>query len=124
MDGASQEMCVLQTVMMNKSFQKHTHLCSFALNWVKLRAWTLEDFDAVLLVDSDVTVVGNITAVFSLPTPFAAVAEQDQGVISYWCEQMCRHSRVGWKRPPKKIDFPPRVPMAGIAAWGGYRAAC
>lgn len=56
----------------------------FELNWVKLRAWTLEEFDAVLLLDSDVTVVGNVTPVFTLPTAFAAVGEQDQGVISYW----------------------------------------
>lgn len=64
----------------------HVHYCPrFALNWIKLRAWTLEEFDAVLMVDSDVTVVGNVTPAFSLPTPFAAVAEQDKGVISYWC---------------------------------------
>lgn len=44
----------------------------------------------MLLVDSDVTVVGNVTPVFNLPTPFAAVAEQDEGVISYWCALIMR----------------------------------
>ena len=29
----------------------------FSYNWLKLRAWELTDFDAVLLLDSDMTVV-------------------------------------------------------------------
>ena len=31
--------------------------CRFSYNWLKLRAWELTDYDAVLLLDSDMTVV-------------------------------------------------------------------
>jgi alpha-N-acetylglucosamine transferase len=31
--------------------------CRFSYNWLKLRAWELSEYDAVLLLDSDMTVV-------------------------------------------------------------------
>lgn len=48
----------------------------FELSWVKLRAWELTDFDVVLLLDADVTVIGDISPLFTLPTHFAAVPDQ------------------------------------------------
>lgn len=56
----------------------------FSLNWVKLRAWELEEFDAVLLVDSDLTVLGDLSHIFTLPTAFAAVPDQDPVAPAWW----------------------------------------
>lgn len=30
----------------------------YALNWLKIRAWEWEDWDALLLIDADTTVTG------------------------------------------------------------------
>jgi len=35
----------------------------FSYNWLKLRAWELTEYDAVLLLDSDMTVVRLLIAV-------------------------------------------------------------
>lgn len=51
-------------------------MCRYELSWVKLRAWELTDFDVVLLLDADVTIMGDISALFTLPTHFAAVPDQ------------------------------------------------
>lgn len=48
----------------------------YELSWVKLRAWELTDFDVVLLLDADVTIIGDISPLFTLPTHFAAVPDQ------------------------------------------------
>jgi hypothetical protein len=50
----------------------------YARNWLKLRAWSLVQYDAVLLVDSDVAIVGDISPLFTLPTPFAAAPDQSR----------------------------------------------
>lgn len=31
--------------------------CRFSYNWIKLRAWQLTEYDALLMLDSDMTVV-------------------------------------------------------------------
>ena len=31
--------------------------CRFSYNWIKLRAWQLTEYDAILMLDSDMTVV-------------------------------------------------------------------
>lgn len=49
-----------------------------------MRAWELEEFDAVLLVDSDLTVLGDLSHIFTLPTPFAAVPDQDPVAPAWW----------------------------------------
>jgi hypothetical protein len=43
----------------------------FSKNWVKLRAWQWEDYDALIMLDSDMVVLGDITHLFQLPTDFA-----------------------------------------------------
>ncbi len=49
------------------------------MNWVKLRVWELEDeFDALLVIDADTTVVGDVSGVFALPTDFAATLDMDK----------------------------------------------
>lgn len=48
----------------------------FAKNWLKVRAWELVDYDAVLLVDSDVAFARDLGEVFALPTAFAAILDQ------------------------------------------------
>lgn len=59
------------TVMFVKSLFYHNNFPRYTKNWIKLRAWGLTQFDGLLLVDSDVSIVGNLTSVFSLPTDFA-----------------------------------------------------
>ena len=49
--------------------------CRYTLNWLKLRAWELQEWDAIVLLDADVTVLGDLTHIFSLPTDFAAVLD-------------------------------------------------
>ena len=47
------------------------HRGRYFLNWVKLRAWQWEEYDAVILLDSDAVVLGDLTHLFKLPTNFA-----------------------------------------------------
>ena len=47
----------------------------FRYNWLKLRAWELP-YDEILLVDSDTVILEDVSALFSLPTRFAAVLDQ------------------------------------------------
>ncbi len=47
----------------------------FRFNWLKIRAWQLP-YDAILLVDSDVVILEDVSPLFSLPTRFAAVRDQ------------------------------------------------
>ena len=47
----------------------------FRYNWLKIRAFELP-YDAVLLVDSDVVILEDVSALFSIPTRFAAVDDQ------------------------------------------------
>ena len=61
-----------------------THLSSalhcrrYGRNWLKVRAPGLTQYDSLLLVDSDVAVVGPIHSLFSLPVEFAAVWDQSK----------------------------------------------
>ena len=48
-------------------------------NWLKIRVFDLVQYDAVLLVDSDVAVVRPLQELFSLPTHFAAARDQGPG---------------------------------------------
>jgi len=48
----------------------------YGRNWMKIRAWDLTEWDALLLIDSDVAVVGQVTELFALPTNFAGVGDQ------------------------------------------------
>ena len=50
----------------------------YALNWVKLRAWGLTDWDALLMLDADTSAVGDVRGLFALPTDFAVVLDEDK----------------------------------------------
>jgi hypothetical protein len=54
----------------------------YALNWMKLRVWGMDEYDGVLLIDSDITVHQDLTHLFDLPTDFAWAA--DQGANWTW----------------------------------------
>lgn len=43
---------------------------------MKVRALGLTQYDAIILLDSDVAVAGDLSPLFSLPTEFAAVWDQ------------------------------------------------
>ena len=53
-------------------------VCRYGRNWLKLRALSLTQYDSVLLIDSDVAVVGNVTPLLSLPVEFAASWDQSR----------------------------------------------
>lgn len=50
--------------------------CRYGSNFIKLRTLGLTDYDAVIFVDSDVAVVGDLSPLLSLPVEFAAVWDQ------------------------------------------------
>jgi hypothetical protein len=50
----------------------------FALNWVKLRAWEMEEYDAILMIDTDTIVLRDISSLWSLQAHFATVLDQDK----------------------------------------------
>ena len=52
--------------------------CRYSWNWLKIRAFGLTQYDAILLMDSDAIVVGNVRQVFDLPTDFAAIWDQSK----------------------------------------------
>ena len=43
----------------------------YHLNWVKLRVWGWEEYDALILLDADAIVCRSLMHIFSLPTSFA-----------------------------------------------------
>lgn len=50
----------------------------YSRNWVKIRAFGLTQYDALLLVDADEAVVGDLSPLFALPAEFAAVWDQSR----------------------------------------------
>lgn len=55
----------------------------FALNWVKIRAWEMTEYDAILMLDGDTLVAQSLDSVWKLPAHFAAVHDQDKRVDKY-----------------------------------------
>ncbi len=51
--------------------QENEYVPRFGKNWVKLRAWEWEDYDAIIMLDADMVVVKDLTHLFDLPTDFA-----------------------------------------------------
>lgn len=47
----------------------------YMLNWVKIRVWEQEQWDGIIMIDVDVTVLGDLTHLFHLPADFAAVPD-------------------------------------------------
>jgi Glycosyl transferase family 8 len=62
----------------NKLQQRYT------LNWVKIRAWEMdENYDALLMIDADTAVIGDVTHLFDLPAHFATVLDEDKSRQEY-----------------------------------------
>lgn len=59
--------------------------CRYMLNWVKIRVWEQVQWDAVIMIDVDVTVLGDLTHLFKLPTDFAAVPDNGKVWNRYIC---------------------------------------
>lgn len=59
--------------------------CRYMLNWVKIRVWEQEQWDGVIMIDVDVTVLGDLTHLFKLPTDFAAVPDNGKVWNRYTC---------------------------------------
>lgn len=55
----------------------------FSLNWVKLRAWEMDNWDMLLMIDADTLVIGDVTPLFKLPAHFATVLDQDKFFPGY-----------------------------------------
>lgn len=47
----------------------------YSRNWLKIRAWSLVQFDGIIMMDSDMTVTGDLQHLFDLPTDFATVLD-------------------------------------------------
>ena len=50
----------------------------YSRNWLKIRAWSLTQYDGIIMMDSDMTVIGNLQHLFNLPTSFAAVLDNSK----------------------------------------------
>lgn len=89
--------CMLRAICINVAVQVHAWLvgflitsfvllwCRYMLNWVKIRVWEQEQWDGVIMIDVDVTVLGDLTHLFKLPTDFAAVPDNGKVWNRYTC---------------------------------------
>lgn len=68
--------------------------CRYMLNWVKLRAWEQVQWDGIIMIDVDVTVLGDLTHLFHLPTDFAAVP--DNGKVWNRYVLYCSQKYASW----------------------------
>lgn len=55
----------------------------FELNWVKIRAWEMVEYGAILMIDADTVIVRDVSHLFLLPTAFAAALDQDKVAAKY-----------------------------------------
>lgn len=55
----------------------------FSLNWVKIRAWEMEVYDAILMVDVDTVILDDVSHLFALPAAFATALDQDKTDMRY-----------------------------------------
>jgi len=55
----------------------------FALNWVKIRAWEMDEYDAILMLDGDTLVNDVVDPLWKVPAHFATVLDQDKMVSTY-----------------------------------------
>ena len=62
---------------------QYTHTPSYSHNWLKIRAHNFTQYDAILLLDSDTAVVGDLSPLWRLPAPFAAVWDQSKWLNRY-----------------------------------------
>ena len=45
---------------------------------MKLRAWEMDEYDAILMIDTDTLVLRDISSLWSIPAHFATVLDQDK----------------------------------------------
>lgn len=57
---------------------KNTYEPRYSRNWIKLRAFNFTQYDVLLMLDSDIVVPGDLSPLWTLPTPFAAVWDQQR----------------------------------------------
>lgn len=62
---------------------ENTLRARFSLNWVKLRAWEMDQWDVLLMIDADTLVTGDVSPLFKLPAHFATVLDQDKFFPGY-----------------------------------------
>eukprot|EP00891_Asterochloris_glomerata_P008341 jgi/Astpho2/8341/Aster-x1515 len=62
----------------------------FGLNWVKLRAWEQSDLDAIIMVDTDMVILQDLSHLFSLPTDFA-IAYAEQSFLDWFFKYTAWH---------------------------------
>ncbi len=63
---------------MDTARRKRCNTRRYALNWIKLRAWGLTDWDALLMLDADTTVISDVSGLFQMPADFAVVLDEDK----------------------------------------------
>ena len=73
-----------------------------------MRLWELTDFDAVLYVDSDVEVLGNVAPAFDLPTDFAVA--MDPNKEGYSCAPSHAHP-INAPLPDGLVSSPQTRPL-------------
>lgn len=64
------------------------------LNWVKIRVWEQVQWDGIIMIDVDVTVLGDLTHLFHLPTDFAAVPDNGKVRNRYAAAACCNVSQT------------------------------
>lgn len=62
---------------------ENEHSARFSKNWVKLRAWGLDQYSAIIMLDVDGIVRGDLTHLFDLPTNFSWTYEQGPGGLQW-----------------------------------------
>lgn len=72
------------------------------LNWVKIRVWEQVQWDGIIMIDVDVTVLGDLTHLFKLPTDFAAVPDNGKVWNRYICT-LCTSPSI--KRPSAPLQM-------------------
>lgn len=61
----------------------NTFNARFGLNWVKLNSWNMTEFDSIINLDTDMTVLGDLTHLRTMPTDFAWVPWQGPKNFGY-----------------------------------------
>lgn len=84
------------------------------LNWVKIRVWEQVQWDGIIMIDVDVTVLGDLTHLFHLPTDFAAVPDNGKVWNRYALDFPCTSCRQSMSAV---------ICIAGLCALSGAAAA-
>lgn len=89
--------CSLPAPLVPSSIAPHACPCRHdPHNWLKLRAFGLTQYDAVLLVEPGAMLTGDIAPLFALPTDFAAGWDQ--------VRPLARLDKTAWGFPIEKLD--------------------